>query len=151
MKGLNVGIRMANKIESWLKATNTKEEGLGEPKREGRRSLHYEQSRPHCCFVPSWGVHPQPAPSLHAKRSDDADLQFPFAKQPRTAITIDKYAAIGDRSDQLCFDFFTPMTGLGSKRFQQFQTFIRCNLGSLAERLSAQSHQLQSIALWQHF
>ena len=39
------------------------------------------------------------------------------------------------------------MTGLGSKQFQQFQTFIRCNLGSLAELLSAQSHQLQSNAL----
>ena len=100
LKGLNVGIRMANKIKSWLKATNTKEEGLGELKRERRRSFALRTVTPSLLLPYHHGGSspPCPAPSLHAKRSDDADLQFPFAKQPRTAITIDKYAAIGDRT-----------------------------------------------------
>ena len=136
---------MTNRIESWLKATYTKEEELGEPKRERRRSLHYEQSRPHCCFVPSWGVLPtNPLPScpnwrlLYMQR-DPTTLICNFLLQNsrgrRSRSTNTQQLVIA----QLCFDFFTPMTGLGSKRFQQFQTLIRCNLGSLAELLSAQS------------
>ena len=65
--------------------------------------------------------------------------KFPFAKQRRSRSTNTQQWVIA----QLCF--FTPMTGLGFKRFQQFQILIRCNLGSLAELLSAQSHQLQCI------
>ena len=140
---------MANKIESWLKATNTKEEGLGELKRERRRSFALRTVTPSLLFRTIMGG-PPPNQRLLYMRRDPTMLICNFLLQNsrgrRSRSTNTQQLVIAQISCALIF--FSPMTGLGSKRFQQFQTFIRCNLGSLAELLSAQSHQHWWLPPW---